>query len=186
MCPNQTSNHGVFVGRLNPMHLGHEAVIAKMLQQFGIENSLLILGSSSAPFSLRNFFSVAERKKFVQSIFPDLAIICLPDFPTDAQWLAELDKLLLAKKFDPAKTVFFGGCNADLAFFLDAGRKCQILNRVDGTTPTISATQVRALLLSNGSLKGFLNPLIIEKVKKLFAQKRSRLKTETNLANLRK
>lgn len=174
MCPNQTINHGVFVGRFNPIHLGHEAVIAKMLQQFGAENSLLILGSSNAPFSLRNFFSAAERKKFIQIVFPDLAITGLSDFPTDAQWLTELDKLLLARKFDPAKTVFFGGCNADLAFFLDAGRKCQILNRFDGTTPTVSATQVRELLSNDKSIKNFLNPLIASEVQEIFIQKQQK------------
>ncbi len=168
---NKTPKQAVYVGRFNPMHLGHEAVIAAMLKQFGAENCLLILGSSTAPFSLRHFFSFAERTDFVKTVFPKLKIIGLPDFPTDQQWLAELDKILLAKNFDPAEVVFFGGSPDDLVWFLEAGRACQILNRFDGTTPIISATQVRELLANDKPIKNFLNPLITNKVKKLFAEK---------------
>jgi bifunctional NMN adenylyltransferase/nudix hydrolase len=168
---NKKPKQAVYVGRFNPIHLGHEAVIAKMLEQFGTENSLLILGSSTADFSERHFFSFKERTDFIKTIFPELPIVGLPDFPTDQQWLFELDKILLAKNFDPAEVAFFGGCPADLVCFLETGRTCQVLNRFDGTTPIISATQVRALLSNNKSIKNFLNPLITNKVKNLFAEK---------------
>ncbi|NTV41075.1 MAG: adenylyltransferase/cytidyltransferase family protein [Candidatus Moranbacteria bacterium] len=168
---NKIADHGVYVGRFNPIHLGHEAVIAKMLERFGVKNSLLILGSSTAPFSQRHFFSYSERIAFIKTIFPQLEIADLPDFPTDEQWLSELDKILLAKNFDPANTVFFGGYEQDLIWFLEAGRQCEILNRFDGTTPIISATQVRELLASNEPTENLLNPIINNKVRKIFTKK---------------
>ncbi len=168
---NKIAKHGVYVGRFNPMHLGHEAVITEMLKKFGFENSLLILGSSDAPFSKRHFFSFEERKQFIQKIFPKLKVIGLSDFPTDEQWLAGLDEILIAKNFDLAKTVFFGGCEQDLAWFLDAGRQCEIFNRFDGTTPIVSATQVRKLLASSKPVKQLLNPLVTEEITKTFSTK---------------
>jgi len=170
------NKHGVYVGRLNPMHLGHEAVIAKMLEQFGTENSLLVLGSSTASFSQRHFFSFEERKEFVRNIFPELEIIGLPDFPTDKQWLSELDKIFLAKGFDPREIVFFGGSREDLAYFFKTDKMCQIFDRFNGTTPIISATQVRKLLASAEPVEHLLNPLIARKVKELFLQKQKQLK----------
>lgn len=171
MTNEKISRRGVYIGRLNPIHLGHEAVIKEMLGQFGAENCLLILGSSTSSFSQRHFFSFGERKNFVKKIFPELEIFGLPDFPTDEQWLFELDKLLLGKNFDPKDTVFFGGCEQDLVWFLETERQCQILNRFDGTTPIVSATQIRHLLASNEPVDHFLNPLIVNEVKNLFDKK---------------
>ena len=170
------SKHGAYVGRINPLHLGHEAVGEEMLKQFGVENSMLIMGSSNTPFSLRHFFSYEERRGFVKKVFPELKIVGLPDYPTDKEWLVAMDDLLIARGFDPLEVVFFGGCEEDILFFYDAGRKCHILNRFDGTTPKISATEVRDCLIYGRSLEGMINPLIAGDVRDLFAQKWERFK----------
>ena len=54
----------VFIGRFQPIHLGHEAIIRKA---FEISNHAIILvGSSTASRSLRNPFSFAERKEMIE------------------------------------------------------------------------------------------------------------------------
>lgn len=57
---------GVYIGRLNPIHRGHQRVINKMLEEHE-EDHLLLVGSSTAPFSLRNYFSYAERSQFIRA-----------------------------------------------------------------------------------------------------------------------
>jgi len=166
--------YGVYVGRINPLHLGHEAVAGKMLKMFGSDNSLMVIGSSTAPFSLRHFFSYEERENFAKKIFPNLKVVGLPDYPTDKEWLIALDDILFANGFDLERTVFFGGCKEDVSFFIDAGRECHIIDRFDGTTPVISATEIRERLVDDQSIGGMVNSIIEDEVRTLFAEKQKK------------
>lgn len=112
----------IFVGRMCPIHLGHEEIIKKMIKECG-ENSLVIVGSSNAPISLRHFFSYEERRGFVKKLFPEVAVAGLPDYPTDGEWLTALDDIIAIAKVNPREAVFYGGCEEDIRFFLEAGKK---------------------------------------------------------------
>ena len=162
---------GVFVGRMNPIHSGHVEVCRYMRQQCGNDGSLAVIGSANAPFSLRHFFSYVERRDFFKTIFPDMPVVGLPDYHNDQEWLLALDDLLEARGFDLADVTFFGGCREDLSFFFDAGRTCHIINRFDGTTPRISATEVRDCLIYDRPLEGMLHNAIEEKVRTIFKEK---------------
>jgi len=57
-------DYAVFIGRFQPLHLGHEAIIRKGLE---IANHVLIVvGSSTASRSLRNPFTFEERKTMIE------------------------------------------------------------------------------------------------------------------------
>ncbi len=131
----------------------------------------MFLGSANHPFTLRHFFSYEERRYFTRKIFPDLRIVPLPDFPTNEEWFLALDDVLVAAGFDPGQVTFFGGCEEDVGFFIDSGRKVRIVNRFDGSTPKISATEVRDALNKERSLDGLVNPLIADEVRALFKTK---------------
>lgn len=171
-------NFGVFVGRFCPIHIGHEKVVRAMLAEYGAESSLAVIGSSNAPLSLRNFFSYTERKNFLKKIFPGLRVIGLPDYFNNQEWMDALDDILMAIFGGEymKRAIFFGGCEEDIRFFLEFGRKYKLLNRFDGTTPKISATEVRDALIHKRSLKELLNPLVAEDVKELFSEKWDRFK----------
>lgn len=161
-----------YCGRFNPMHIGHEAVINEMLKLFGPKKSRVIVGSANASQSLRHFFSYDERRRLIKTIFPDVMTMPLGDFPSsDEEWMVALDDLLASSGMDPSKTVFFGGCEEDIMFFLKLNRRCHILNRFDGTTPKVSATEVRDSLIHDRPMDDFLNPLIKGKVQDLFKVK---------------
>ena len=158
-----------YCGRFNPIHVGHEAVTREMLKLFGPLRSRVIIGSANASQSLRHFFSYQERRDLIKTVFPEVVTMPLGDFPSsDQKWMVALDDLLAASGMDPQKTVFFGGCEEDILFFLKLNRKCHILNRFDGTTPKVSATEVRDSLIHERPMDSFLNPLIQEKVRDLF------------------
>jgi tRNA pseudouridine-54 N-methylase len=96
----------------------------------------------------------------------------LNDFPSsDDDWIVALDNLLVSSGANPNKTIFFGGCEEDIMFFLNRNRKCHILNRFDGTTPKVSATEVRDNLIHDRSVETLLNPLIEKQVRSLFKVK---------------
>jgi len=167
---------GVFVGRMCPIHVGHEAVIREMMRACGGErHCLIVLGSSTAEFSMRNFFSLGERVRFLARLFPTLRVAGLPDYGDDATWMAALDVLLFGSGVSPGAVTFFGGCEEDVRFFFAAGRRVEILNRFDGTTPRVSATEVRDALITGRLLDGLVNPEIAWEVQEAFRRKRERL-----------
>ena len=166
----------VFVGRFNPIHNGHEAIIRGMIEKHGLESCLLVIGSSNAPASLRHFFSYHERKQFIQKVFPGLRLVGLPDYRNDEEWLAALDDILRLAGMEPAGTTFFGGCQEDIRFFLDDGRECTILNRFDGSAPKTSATEVRDALIAGRPLDGLVHASILEEMQNLFKEKWEKFK----------
>jgi hypothetical protein len=160
---------GVFVGRLCPMHYGHRYVLEEMLgKSDGLENTLVVVGSSSAPLTLHNFFSYEQRRSFIRAEFgPALHIVGLPDYPTDAEWLLALDDILRASNIDPERAIYYGGSDENVEFFLDAHRTCHIINRYDGKhTPNISGSEVRDALIHQRSIDSFVGeasrPLVVE------------------------
>jgi len=171
ICLKYMKKFGVFVGRLCPIHLGHERTIERMIADCGVENCLLVVGSSNTPMSLRYFFNYQERRKFVKMIFPKIKIVGLPDYNNDGQWLLALDDLTNLANTKSLSVVYYGGCDEDVRYFTDDGRKTKIVNRFDGSTPKISATEVRDALIQNRNVSGLVNKKIEKEIKKLFAEK---------------
>ena len=165
------THFGVFVGRLCPIHLGHEAVIKKMREDCGEKNCMVIIGSDNSPISLRHFFCYEERREFLRAIFQDIKVVGLADFQTDSEWLVALDDLIRLTGADPDQVVFYGGCEEDVTYYASLGRKVSILNRFDGSTPKVSATEVRDALIHGRSLKGLISKKLVEGIKKTFSNK---------------
>lgn len=166
----------IYVGRFNPIHVGHIRIIEEMLSKHGVANSLLIIGSSNADFSLRHFFSYHERKGFIKKIFPDVRMVGLPDYNHDREWLDALYDIISAASMDPSTVVFFGGCQEDIRFFMGDNRKCTILNRFEFGRLKISATEVRDALILGRSLEGMVYPELIPDIKRTFAEKWEKFK----------
>lgn len=53
----------VFIGRFQPFHLGHKAVVDEALKL--AENVIMLIGSANLPRSTRNSFTVAERTEMI-------------------------------------------------------------------------------------------------------------------------
>jgi bifunctional NMN adenylyltransferase/nudix hydrolase len=58
----------VFIGRFQPFHLGHRAVIETALAQAG--GAIVLVGSAFAPRSYRNPWSFDERRRMILESFP--------------------------------------------------------------------------------------------------------------------
>ena len=57
----------VFIGRFQPFHRGHKAVIDEALKR--ADNVIMLIGSANLPRSLRNPFSVAERAEMIKGAY---------------------------------------------------------------------------------------------------------------------
>lgn len=174
-----TPPFSVAVMRACPMHLGHQAIIEKMLAAAGYERTLLLLGSTNHPISFRYMFTYPERYELVRKRYPELRIAGAPDFPGDDDaWLFNIDTTLQLLGVSLREVTFFGGCREDVLWFEERNLATSITNRFSGEeSPPISATEVRDALIERRSLKGLVDPLLIPAVEELFAQAMTRLKT---------
>lgn len=161
----------VYVGRFNPIHVGHVSIIEKMLELYSPDNTLVIIGSSNTPQSLRHFFSYEERRSLIKKIFPDIRLVGLPDYADDKTWLYALNDILKLANIDVNNTIFFGGSNEDIRFFNDAGYNVEIVNRFEGPNARISATEVRDALMLGKPLLGLVHSEIQSDLEELFKKK---------------
>lgn len=87
----------VFIGRFEPFHNGHQAVVAKALQMAG--KVIVLVGSADKPRTTRNPWNAAERAVMIQAVFeqdaPRLLIHPLRDhLYNDALWVADVQRIV--------------------------------------------------------------------------------------------
>ena len=58
---------GLYIGRFQPIHIGHESIIRKMLKECNIV--IVAIGSAQEHNTPRNPFNFYERKDFITNIF---------------------------------------------------------------------------------------------------------------------
>ena len=163
----QGANFGVYVGRLCPMHFGHQAMIQALVEVFQ-EKHTVFIGSCNKTISIRHLFSYEDRSNFVRTIFPEIRIAPLPDFETDESWFRALDDMLVLAGADPLKAIYIGGCEEDVDFYYKYGRGVHIVNRYGGATVRVEGRQVRDALIEKRELDELLDPRIIDLVKVKF------------------
>lgn len=162
------SGFGVYLGRFSPMHRGHQVLIQKLLETYG-ERHVLLVGSCNHPVSFRHLFTYRDRCEFIQQVFPNARLIGLPDFDEDEDWFRQLDDTLALAHVDVTQATFVGGCQEDMNFFIESGRRVHIFNRFSGETPKISATEVRDALIEHRAVENLLDPRIVDLVVQRFS-----------------
>jgi bifunctional NMN adenylyltransferase/nudix hydrolase len=85
---------GVFIGRFQPFHSGHEHVVKDALTK--VDQLLILVGSSFAARSARNPWTFEERCEMITACFRyevaqgKLIFGAVPDHPSDERWLADV------------------------------------------------------------------------------------------------
>lgn len=82
----------LFVGRFQPMHLGHLKVIKWILKNY--DKIIIVIGSSQESNTEKNPFTLEERKKMIGNTLKDekiqkkkYKIIVIPDVYDDKMWV---------------------------------------------------------------------------------------------------
>ncbi|MEK6976030.1 MAG: nicotinamide-nucleotide adenylyltransferase [Candidatus Thermoplasmatota archaeon] len=79
------------VGRFQPVHKGHVALIARALED--CQQVVVGIGSAASKTSLRNPFTAAERRQLIAAAFPQevasgrLTIVDVPDINNPPRWV---------------------------------------------------------------------------------------------------
>lgn len=166
MTDETTKTVGVFVGRLCPIHSGHQKTIDQMIKDVGEENCLIVLGSVGQKATFRVLFSYFQRKKWVQEIYKNnVKIVGIPDFPGDNNSWFELLLDLVESVFVEGNVVpnivFYGGSHKDVEIFHNKGYKTEI---VDRSKVPVSATVIRDMMLRGMNVSDFLDERIHDDV----------------------
>lgn len=85
----------VFIGRFQPFHNGHKAVIDAALQQ--AKEVVIVVGSSFAARNIRNPFTFSERKDMIKSVFPTdrVKVVPVSDYPyDDNKWINAIQRIV--------------------------------------------------------------------------------------------
>ncbi|WP_435949708.1 bifunctional nicotinamide-nucleotide adenylyltransferase/Nudix hydroxylase [Psychrobacter sp. DM8] len=88
---NKHYKYLVFIGRFQPFHCGHKAVVDEALKR--ANNVIMLIGSANLPRSLRNPFSVSERTAMIKGAYSDkdaarIHCVALDDaLYNDTRWL---------------------------------------------------------------------------------------------------
>jgi nicotinamide-nucleotide adenylyltransferase len=90
---------GLIVGRFQPFHRGHLAVVSDLRRAHPQSPLLLVIGSAQESFTAENPFTAGERVEMVQRALSEANLDgCLPvpvaDIHQHAQWVAYLRGLL--------------------------------------------------------------------------------------------
>ncbi len=165
------SKIGIFVGRMCPIHIGHMETINRMIEDCGIENCLIILGSVGQKVTFRVLFSYSQRKKWIRKIYGDgIRILGVPDFPNDDDSWFELIHDSIESSFSHARSkgvVFYGGSISDVEYFHSRGYETKIIDR---TKMPVSATVIRDMMLRGMDVSDFLDSKIHQNVVENFVK----------------
>lgn len=88
--------YGVYIGRFQPLHIGHEHVIREALNK--VETLILVVGSAYQARTPVNPFTFDERKEMIENVFRHevitgrLIVLPLRDYQPDTRWANELRK----------------------------------------------------------------------------------------------
>lgn len=150
----------VFIGRFQPLHNGHKAVIEAALEQ--AKEVVVVVGSSFAARNIRNPFTFEERKAMIEAVFPyatgnkalfdplkRLHIVPVSDYPyDDNKWVNAIQKIV-DETVPHAKDVGLIGHSKDsTSYYLNIFPRWK--NHVEvADVGGINATDIRKALLGN-------------------------------------
>ena len=153
---------GVFVGRMCPLHIGHQTTIEQMIADVGESNSMIILGSVGQKVTFRVLFSYGQRRDWINKVYGDkhLRVVGVPDFPGDNKSWMDLvfDQINSAFYHEPSSDiVFYGGSLEDVEIFHNKGCEIKIIDR---SKLPVSATVIRDMMLHGEDVSDFVDESI--------------------------
>lgn len=144
----------VFIGRFQPFHNGHKAVIDTALEQ--AKEVVVVVGSSFAARNIRNPFTFQERKAMIEAVFPTdrVKVVPVSDYPyDDNKWVNAIQKIV-DETVPHAKDVGLIGHSKDsTSYYLNIFPRWKNhveVEDVDG----INATDIRNYGFENKTFRG--------------------------------
>lgn len=113
----------VFIGRFQPFHNGHKAVVEAALEK--AKEVIVVVGSSFASRNVRNPFTFQERKDMIKAVFPSdrVKVVPVSDYPyDDNKWIAAIQNVVhgaINWSADPVKIGLIGHKKDHTSYYLN-------------------------------------------------------------------
>lgn len=152
----------VFIGRFQPFHKGHKAVIDAALEQ--AHEVVVVVGSSFAARNIRNPFTFEERKAMIEACFtepqhfayegaqgrvkiPRVKVVPVSDFPyDDNKWVNAIQKIVDATVPNAQDVGLIGHSKDSTSYYLNIFPRWKNHIEVENIAG-INATDIRKTIL---------------------------------------
>jgi len=139
----------VFIGRFQPFHNGHKAVIEAALEQ--AKEVVVVVGSSFAARNIRNPFTFQERKAMIEAVFPTdrVKIVPVSDYPyDDNKWINSIMRIVESTVPHAVDIGLIGHSKDSTSYYLEIFPRWK--NHVEvADVGGINATDIRNCLFGN-------------------------------------
>lgn len=142
----------VFIGRFQPFHNGHKAVIDAALEQ--AHEVVVVVGSSFAARNIRNPFTFQERKAMIEAVYPRgrtdrttrVKVVPVSDYPyDDNKWVNAIQKIVDATVPNAQDVGLIGHSKDSTSYYLNIFPRWK--NHVEvADVSGINATDIRKLM----------------------------------------
>lgn len=135
---------GLYIGRFQPYHLGHQAVLERIAKE--VDEIVVVIGSAQESHTPENPFTAGERMDMIYGALGDLRSICyvipLQDIKRNSVWVSHLRSMV------PEFDLVYSNNHLVVQLFSEAGiqvRKPPLYQR-----ESYSGTAIRKLMLERG------------------------------------
>jgi nicotinamide-nucleotide adenylyltransferase len=161
---------GLFIGRFQPFHLGHLAIIKYALKT--VDQLVITVGSADKSHEMRNPFTAGERIEMIKgSLDSDneinitkIFIIPVPDINVHALWTNQIDLLV------PRYKIVFSNDPFTNILFRERGIKViepQLYKR-----ELFSATEIRSRIVKDENWKKLVTPETLKVIQDVYGIRR--------------
>lgn len=156
----------VYLGRFSPFQRGHQTALGEMIERFGVENCLVLIGSINTR-NERTPYTFEQRGEMIQTLFPEVEVLGLPDGKPNMLYFdgstndAWLDSIETIQNSMEAEFIFYGGSKEDLQILSERFKTEILTDR--SVMPQVTATNVRAAITEKDEkiLQELLDPKIV-------------------------
>lgn len=146
------SKYGVFIGRFQPFHNGHLAVVNDALSQ--VDKLIIVIGSANTAKNVKNPWSAAQRQKMIQACLGSwikqdrYQFVWASDYTyNDNMWVSQIQNKIDEYTNGSDDVTLFGPNKDRTTFYLSLFPQWKSYNSL--IVPGIDATSLRALYFSH-------------------------------------
>lgn len=142
---------GVFIGRFQPFHVGHEHVIRDALKK--VDKLIILVGSAGAARSARNPWNYEERCQMIKNTFhwnvanDHIAFAPIRDHPSDERWLSDVRNTVTRLTKEEDEILLVGFSKDKSSFYLNLFPDWGSVD-IEAQWRILNATDIRASFFS--------------------------------------
>ncbi len=159
------TTRGLFLGRFQPYHNGHHAVIQQILQSEEIDELIIAIGSAQESHTLKDPFTAGERimmiTKALEDLKPPITTYVLPieDIERNSLYVAHIRSLT------PPFEIVYSNNSLVQQLFAEGGITVRPLPYVERAQ--WDGTKIRELMLQGDEWKTYVPPSVVRVIEEI-------------------